>query len=131
MLYHRFLLVIYFKYSSFYMSIPISQYIPLPYTCNHKFIFYYTSVTLLLFSKWRYLFTPFFLDSTYKQYIFVFLYLTSFTQYDNLYIHTCCCKWHYFFCGWAIFHCPYVSHLIYLFLCCWTFRLLPYPGYCK
>ena len=28
--------------------------------------------------------------------VFVFLFLTSFTQYDNLQVHLCCCKWHYF-----------------------------------
>ena len=27
--------------------------------------------------------------------IFLFLYPTYFTQYNNLYIHTCYCKWHY------------------------------------
>ena len=27
---------------------------------------------------------------------FVFLCLTYFTQYDNVQIHPCCCKWHYF-----------------------------------
>ena len=26
---------------------------------------------------------------------------------------------------WGIFHYIYVSHLLYLFLCCWTFRLPP------
>ena len=28
--------------------------------------------------------------------VFVFLLLTDFTQYDNLQLHPCCCKWHYF-----------------------------------
>ena len=52
--------------------------------------------------------------------------------YDNLQVHPCCCKWHYFilFNGWVIFHCIYVPHL-YPFLCRWTFRLLPCLGYCK
>ena len=38
----------------------------------------------------------FFLDSPYKQYytIFVFLCLTYFTLYDHLHLY--CCKWHYF-----------------------------------
>ena len=30
-----------------------------------------------------------------------------------------------------IFHCIYVPHLLYPFLCWWTFRLLPCPDYCK
>ena len=38
---------------------------------------------------------------------------------------------HSFFYGWVIFHCTYVPHLPYPFLCRWTFRLLPCPRYCK
>ena len=40
----------------------------------------------------------FFLDSTYKQYhmIFIFLCLAYFTQYNNLQAHLCCCNCHYF-----------------------------------
>ena len=36
--------------------------------------------------------------------------LTYFTWYDNLWVHPCCCKWHYFilFNGWIIFHCIYI-----------------------
>ena len=36
----------------------------------------------------------------------------------------CCCKWHYFihFYGWVIFRCIYVPHLLYPFICRWTFR---------
>ena len=42
MLYSRSLLVIYFMYSSVYMSIPISHFIPpLPFPPDiHKFVFY-------------------------------------------------------------------------------------------
>ena len=36
------------------------------------------------------------LDSMYRRYHMVFLFLTYFTQYDNLYVHPCCGKWHYF-----------------------------------
>ena len=35
------------------------------------------------------------------------------------------------FYGWVIFHCIYVLYLLYPFICRWTFRLLPCPGYCK
>ena len=35
------------------------------------------------------------------------------------------------FYGWVIFHCIYVPNLFYSFLCWWTFRLFPCPGYCK
>ena len=55
-----------------------------------------TSVTLFLSCKQVHFYH--FLYSTYKQYhmMFVFLCLTYFTQYDNLQVHPCCCKWHYF-----------------------------------
>ena len=35
------------------------------------------------------------------------------------------------FYGWVIFHCIYVPHFLYPFICQWTFRLLPCPGCCK
>ena len=37
-------------------------------------------------------------------------------------------KWHYFilFYGWVIFHCIYVPHLLYPFICWWTLRSLPF-----
>ena len=37
---------------------------------------------------------------------------------------------HYFY-GWVIFHCVYAPCCPYPFLCWCTFRLLPWPGYCK
>ena len=39
--------------------------------------------------------------------IYVFLCLTYFTQYDNLQVYPCCCKWHNFilFYGSVMFHC--------------------------
>ena len=39
--------------------------------------------------------------------------LAYLTQYDNLYAHTCCCKWHYFvlYYSWIIFHCIFDGHL--------------------
>ena len=42
-------------------------------------------------------------------------------------------KWPSFvlFCGWLIFHYIYGPHLLYLFLCQWTFKLLPCLCYCK
>ena len=59
-----------------------------------------------------------FLDSTYKRYymIFVFLFLTYFTMYDSLQIHPHLCKRHYFipFYGWVIFHCIYMCHIFFI-----------------
>ena len=36
-----------------------------------------------------------------------------------------------FFYGWVVFHCIYVPHLLYPFICWWTFRLLPCLGCCN
>ena len=30
-----------------------------------------------------------------------------------------------------VFHCTYAPHLLYSFICWWTFRLFPCHGYCK
>ena len=35
------------------------------------------------------------------------------------------------FCGWVAFHCVYIAHLLYPFLCWWIFMLLPCPACCK
>ena len=35
------------------------------------------------------------------------------------------------FNGWVIFHYTQGPHLLYPFICPWTFRPLPCPGYCK
>ena len=53
-------------------------------------------MSLFLFHRWVHFCHN--LDSTCKWYhmLFVFLFLTYFTQYDNLSVHSCCCKWHYF-----------------------------------
>ena len=81
--YSRSLLVIYFKYSSVYMSISNSQSIlppsPSPLVTINSFS---KSVNLFLFCKYVHLFCfVLFLDSAYKWYcmIFVFLCLTYFT----------------------------------------------------
>ena len=109
-------------YSSEYVSVPIFQFIPPPLILsNCKFIFYIYNY--LLFVD-KFIFSLFW-RSTYQQYhIFVFLSLTYFTQYDNLYAHACCCKWQYFIFYW-LSNIPlyiYVPHPPYLFLCWWTFR---------
>ena len=38
---------------------------------------------------------------------------------------------HFHFFLWLIFHCIYVPYLLYPFICWWTYRLVPCPGYCK
>ena len=59
---------------------------------------------------------------------YLYFFLTYFTQYNTIY--PCCCKWQFstLFNGWLIFHCIYVPHFLYPFLCQWTFRLLSYLG---
>ena len=51
--------------------------------------------------------------------------MTYFTLYDSFWVYLCLYKWHNFipFRGWVIFHCVYVLHLLYLFLCWWTMAL--------
>ena len=49
------------------------------------------------------------------------------------FICLCYCKWYYFILlsDGVVFHCIYVSHLLYPFIPWWTFRLLLCPGYYK
>ena len=101
------------------MSVPIFQFISTPSlpAGNHKFVFYIcNSVSVLYISS---------------LYIMKFFDL-SFTQYQSICVHPCCSKWCYFILlyGWVMFHCKYIPHLLYPFLC-WMFQLLPCPGYCK
>ena len=92
---------------------------------------FFTPVTLSLFCRWVHLYSFFYIPHI-SNIVFAFLCLTYFIQYDSLWVHTCCCKQYYFilFYGWVILYCIYVPHLLYPFLCWWTLRLLPYPGYC-
>ena len=55
--------------------------------------------------------------------MFVFLFLTYFTLYDWLWVHPNLYRWPNFvpFCGWVIFHCMYVPHLLYAFIYWWTY----------
>ena len=72
---------------------------------------------------------PFFLDSTYKWYHVpsVSLNLTYFTQYDNLWVHRCCYKWHYFilFYGWVIFNYTCIYSFLYSMAYHWIFNIVP------
>ena len=81
------------------------------------------SVSLFLFCKQIHL--CYFLDSTCGGYNVIFVF--NFSQYDNLQVHPCCCKWHYFLL--FFFNCQ-VVYLLYPFLCQWTCKLLPCLGYC-
>ena len=39
-------------------------------------------------------------------------------------------RFHSFY-AWVIFHCVYITHLLYSVISWWTLRLLPYLSYCK
>ena len=73
-------------------------------------------------------------DSTHKwcHVVFVFLFVTS----PSMIISSCIRVTindmiSFLFKGWVAFHCICAPHLLYLFLCWWTLRLLPSLGYCK
>ena len=59
--------------------------------------------------------------------------MTYFALYNRLQFHPLHSNWFkcIFLNGWVIFHCVYVPWLYYPFICWWTSRLLPCPGYCK
>ena len=87
-------------------------------------------VSLFLFCRKFYL--CHILDSTYKRYhmVFVFLLLTSLSMMISSSIHVATNGIiSFFFYGWVTFHCPYVPHLLYPSICRWTFRLFPCSGY--
>ena len=114
MLYSRTLLFILSLYNSLHLLIPNSQSIPPPSQPGQPQV---RSLCLWVYFCFVDKFICVILDSIYKQYhmVFVFLCLTYFTQYDNLWVHPCCCRWHYFilFSGWLIFHCIHVPHILY------------------
>ena len=133
-----YLLVIHFKYSRVYMSIPNSLTIPFPHSPppptpnnNHKLVL---EVCESLSVFWVHLY-HFFLESTYKgcHMIFLLLCLTYCTQYGTLQVYPILPQMAFFilFNHREIFHCIYVPRLLYPFLCWWTFRLLPCLSYCK
>ena len=94
-------LINHFIKSSIYMSISISQYVPPPLPTLVSVVVFYTydSPSSLLVS----LSPPFFQIPHINNIapVFVFLFLSYFTLDDNLWVHLCHYKWHYFipFCG--------------------------------
>ena len=111
----RYLLIIYFKYSSVYMSIPNPQSVlrilpPLkPQVCSLSLWISFWFVNRFIWVIFQILHI--------KNIIW---YLSLSDLYDNLQIHWCCCKWHYFisFNGCVIFLCIYEPHL-YPVICQW------------
>ena len=49
--------------------------------------------------------------------VFLFLFLTYFTLYDNLQLHPCCYKWHYsFFFMAEKYSIVYMYHIFFIYL---------------
>ena len=63
----------------------------------------------------------------------MFFFLAYFTLYNRLQYHPPHENWFkcILFNSWVIFHCVCVPQLSYPFVCWWTSKLLPCPGYCK
>ena len=134
-----FLLVIHFIHISVYMSFPISQFItpsPPPATAFPALVsihLFSTSVSQFLPCKRVHLY-HFSRFHMYALICDICFSLSDLLRYESLWqIHPHLYKWPNFvpFYGWVIFHCIYVPHLLYPFVCWWAFRLLPWPGYCK
>ena len=70
------------------------------------------------------------LDSTYKYIYGICLPLSDLLS-DNLQVHPCCCKWHFYSFLWLsniplyIYIYIYMPYFFYQFMCQWTFRLHP------
>ena len=84
-----------------------------------------------LFHRWVYL--CHISDSIYKRYhiIFLLLYLTSCSKIVYRFICVVAMALFHSFLWLSNFHCMYVPHLLYPFICRWTLRLLPCLSYCK
>ena len=76
-----------------------------------------------------------FLNSLYMRYytVLVFFFLAYFTLYNRHQFQPPHQNWFkcILFNGWVIFHCVYLPQLSCPFVCWWTSRLLPCPGYYK
>ena len=121
------------------MLIPISQFItlppPLPLPLSplgvHMFVLYIcVSISALQTSSP----VPFFYVPhicVNIRYLFFSFWLTSLCMTVSRFIHISTNDPICSFLWLIIFHCIYVPRLLYPFICQWSFRLLPWPGYCK
>ena len=133
-----FALAIYFTFGSVYMFMPLSHFIPAypsPSRCPQVH-----SQRLRLYScPAPTFFRTFFFFFRFN--IYVLAYSICFSLSDLLHsvwqtlgpsTSLQITQFHFIsFYHWVIFHCIYVPHLLYPFICRWTLRLLPCPGYCK
>ena len=124
-------LAIRFTYEHLHVSMPFSHIIPPSPSPSESKRLFYTSVSLLLsrVQGYRYHLSKF--------HVYVLVYCIG--VFLSGLLHS---VWQapvsstslelfqmYFFNGWVIFHCVYVPQLSCPFVCWWTSRLLPCPGY--
>ena len=76
-----------------------------------------------------------FLNSIYMCWytVLLFFFLAYFNLYNRLQFNPPHYNWFkcFLFDGWVILYCVYVPQLSYPFICWWTSRVLPCPGYYK
>ena len=131
MLYLRTLLFIHGIYHNLSILTPSSQSILLPShpsLGNHWSVLF---VSLSLLSRevhWCHI-----LDFTYKWYhmVFVFLFLTPLIIITSRSIHVAANVLLDSLYSWVVFHCVYIPHFLYPFICWSSFRLLSWPSYCE
>ena len=132
-------LVIYFTYGNIQVSMLFSQIIPpSPSPTESKSLFFISvSVLLARIKGHHYHFSKFHI---YVLIYYIGIFLTYFTLYTRIQFHPPHYNWFkcwfkliqtILFNSWVIFHCVYVPHLSYPFVCQRTSRLLPSPSYCR
>ena len=75
-------------------------------------------------------FTCIFFFKWYHMNVSFLVWLTSLSMIISRSLHAAA-KHTSLFNGWVIFHYIKTSYLLCPFLCQWTFRLFPFPGYCE
>ena len=128
-------LAIYFTFHSVYMSMLLSHFVPAypsPSPCPQVHFLHQCLYSCL---APRFIRTIFFF---FRFHIYALAYGICFSLSDLLHsvwqtlgLSASLQITQFLFFLWLIFRCIYVPHFLYPFICRWTFRLVPCPGYCK